>query len=255
MSLVDQQRDFHSHILSEEAVDWPGWDDRMQAGMAVYRNAYRARLMECMQASYDKTWSWVGDESFNAAAAHHLILNPPKSWTLDAIGLGFDETLHQLFADDPEVAELAWLEWEMQQAFVAEDVAPVDGAAFAEETSAFDDEGWTGLRLSFAPSLKVRSVQCDIAAIWSAISKEEAVSDPIALSTPAKLIVWREGLRPCFRQLDAEEGEALDMMQDGKSFGAMCDALSRSGDEDSSAARAGAMLGRWIADGLIIGLA
>jgi hypothetical protein len=71
------------------------------------------------------------------------------------------------------------------------------------------------------------------------------------LAEPAALIVWREGLSPVFRSLSALEAECLDRMRAGTSFGAMCEFLAEQHGTERAAAEAGAMLGRWIDDGLI----
>src|SRR3546814_3597676 len=92
--------------------------------MSVYRGNYRSALVEAMRSTYERTEKWVGEAAFRRAAAHHLIAHPPSSWTIDDAGAGFDRTCAELFANDPEVAELAWLEWTMLEAFTAPDVAP-----------------------------------------------------------------------------------------------------------------------------------
>lgn len=181
------------------------------------------------------------------------ILNPPTGWTLDDVGVGFPETLKQLFPDDPEVEELAWLEWEMQQVFIAPDSRKMDGAAFAEATADFGDDDWAEMRLAFAPEIRLRPIATAAALIWEALSRSEAPGGDVMLPSQTRLMIWREGLRPCFRQLEPPEAEALDMMLGGATFGSMCEFMQDSGG--ATAEMAGAMLGRWIGDELIAGLA
>jgi hypothetical protein len=47
------------------------------------------------------------------------------------------------------------------------------------------------------------------------------------------------------------EAECLDRMRLGASFGTMCEFLAEQHSSERAAAEAEAMLGRWIADGLI----
>lgn len=253
MTLLAVQRDFQARIIETGETESAQYS-RFEAGMAVYRNAYRARLVACLRETYDKTWSWIGDDSFDAAAAHHLILNPPTNWTLDDVGKGFPETLKQLFPNDPEVEELAWLEWEMQQVFVAPDSPKMDGVAFAETTLHFDHADWAGMRLSFAPEIRMRSVATAAARIWDALFRSETPLQSMLLPSAEALLVWREGLRPCFRQLEEMEYTALDRMIGGASFGEICALLAQGEAESSAAEMAGTMLGRWIGDQLVIGV-
>lgn len=252
IGLVQTQRAFQAQILSEDAPLPSGWDTpRMLSGLDIYRNAYRARLVSALRTSYERVWTWIGDEAFDAAAAHHLILNPPKSWTLDDAGQGFDNSLAELFPDDPEVAELAWLEWTMQTAFTAADADALDATGFATRTADFDEEEWASLRLSFVPSLVVGKVRTCCADIWRAIATEREAPDRLLLDTPATLIVWRDGLQPRFRVLEHEEAMALAALRDGRTLGDICESLVPLHGEEQAAAEAGAMLGRWIGDGMI----
>ena len=164
MTLAALQTRFHGAITGSGAPDDAGWDEAQRRGLAVYRNAYRMRLVETLRASFEKTWSWIGDDSFDTAAIHHLVAHPPASWTLDEAGRGFAATLAELFPGDPEVAELAALEWDMSQAFIAADAVAATAQDFARKTAAYADEHWSAMRLEFIPSLLVRPVATDCAA-------------------------------------------------------------------------------------------
>lgn len=253
IGLADTQRAFQAQILSEETPSPAGWDARMRAGLEVYRNAYRARLISALRAGYERVWTWVGDAAFDAAAAHHLILHPPTSWTLDDAGKGFDVTLAELFPQDPEVAELAWLEWAMQCAFTAADAETLDATGFATRTAGFDEADWASLRLMFAPSLVVQAVRTACADIWRAMAEAGDAPEAVVLDEAATLIVWRDGLQPRFRVLAPDEAEALAAMQRGASLGEVCQSLATMLGEEQASAEAGAILGRWIGDGLIVG--
>lgn len=255
IGLAETQRAFQAQILTEDAPLPAAWDSpRMLSGLDVYRNAYRARLISALRTSYERVWTWIGDEAFDAAAAHHLILNPPKSWTLDDAGLGFDATLAELFPDDPEVSELAWLEWTMQTAFTAPDSEALNAASFAARTTDFSEDDWAALRLSLVPSLVVHTIHTRCADIWRAIAAQGEAPDPVLLDTSATLIVWRDGLQPRFRVLVEAEAQALSALREGRTLGDICESLIPFHGEEAAAAQAGAMLGRWIGDGMIAGL-
>jgi hypothetical protein len=254
MTLAARQQAFMAAILDDETPLPDGWSARHAAGLAIYRNNYRSALVEALAATYERTCKWVGEESFRRAAAHHLILNPPGSWTIDAAGAGFDGTLAELFAADPEVAELAALEWAMHRAFVAADDTPLTAADFAAHTADFGEEDWGGLGFTFVSGTAALAVSHDIGALWKALGAQAFAAPDIALAEPHMLLVWREGLRPVFRLADAAEGEAFAMARDGGNFGDICAGLVERLGPDEGVARAGALLGRWLQDGLIAGL-
>ncbi|MBO9603669.1 MAG: putative DNA-binding domain-containing protein [Novosphingobium sp.] len=251
MTLAALQTRFHGAITGSGAPDDAGWDEAQRRGLAVYRNAYRMRLVETLRASFEKTWSWIGDDSFDTAAIHHLVAHPPASWTLDEAGRGFADTLVELFSGDPEVAELAALEWDMSQAFIGADAAAASAQDFAVATAAYTDEDWAAMRLDFVPGLAVRPVATDCAAIWHAIADGGPIPSDASLPAPRAVAVWRRGFQPCFRMLDDDEGESFALLRQGATFGSLCEMLIGLHGAEEGVRRAGSFITRWITDEIV----
>jgi hypothetical protein len=241
-------------ILDDDAALPEGWGARHAAALEVYRNNYRSSLVEALASTFERTQRWVGEDSFRRAAAHHVIAHPPGSWTIDAVGEGFDATLAELFANDPEVAELAALEWAMHRAFVAGDAASLTAPDFAAQTAGFSEEDWGELGFAVTPGARLLTVRHDVGALWNALKDEDFAAPDIGLAAPHALLVWREGLRPVFRLMDEADGAALALALRGDDFGEICAALVDRLGDDAGTARAGALLGQWLQDGLIAGL-
>lgn len=255
MTLAQSQAEFMANVLDEDHALPAGWSARHAAGLAIYRNNYRTSLVEALRSTFERTAAYVGEDAFRQAAAHHLITHPPGSWTLDHAGDGFAETLRELFKSDPEVAELGWLEAAMQRAFVAADAAPLDAESFAEATALFTEDDWSDMRLRFLPGTALAPVAHDIPALWRAIDPDgEVPKQADRLDAPMHLLVWREGLKPVFRLVDSSEGEAMTGLIGGASYGDACAMLVERLGEEAAIAQAGAMLGRWLHDGLIEGV-
>lgn len=254
-TLAARQADFMAQVLDDERPLPAGWTPRHAAGLAIYRNAYRARLVDALRDTYERTARWVGDDAFRAAAAHHVIQTPPNSWTLDHVAEGFVEVLEELFANDPEVTELAWLEWAMHRAFVAADIAPLDAAGFAAASAGFGEAEWAGLRLGFLPSVNFRVLSHDAGALWNTLAEDEFDAPDYVLPTPGAMIVWREDLRPTFMPVGEAEGHGLGGMLRGASYGELVESLAGKVGDEQAVMQAGAMLGRWLGNGLIAGLA
>ncbi|MEZ5680606.1 MAG: DNA-binding domain-containing protein [Erythrobacter sp.] len=245
-SLAQTQQDFLARILSENDPS-----DGRADGFAIYRNNYRSSLVEALRSTFERTERLVGEDSFRAAAAHHCIAYPPSSWTLDLAGDGFAETCSELFANDPDVAQLAALEWAMHRAFTARDVAPLDPAGFAAATAQFGEDQWAGLKLEFLPGLDVGSTDFDLVRLWSSLAGGSKGAELAALAERQSVITWREGERPVFVLRPQWEGRALTQMQSGASFQDACAILSEELGDDVAVGEAGQMLARWLGDGLV----
>jgi hypothetical protein len=250
MNLAEIQRGFTAYIRTEEQGQLETIAPHSLRGLPVYHYAYRASLIEALRDVFERTHGWLGDDLFDYAARAHILRCTPNSWTMSDYGLGFEETLTALYNDNAEVAELAWIDWSLRTAFNGPDAPTLDMASLA-------NVDWDAARLYLVPTLAMRPVTTNCAALWSALSDDNP-EPPAAemLDRPVMLTVWRHDLMPRFHSVSDEEHQALIMAQDGIAFGAICEVLT--GDEEDGAAvaeRVGAMLGRWIAEGVLVAVA
>ncbi|MFM5949174.1 MAG: putative DNA-binding domain-containing protein [Novosphingobium sp.] len=234
MSLLATQRSFLAEIAADD--DAPP----SSLGMAIYRNAYRARLSDALAVSFERTRRWVGEDLFNMAAAHYILAHPPSQWTLDAFGDRFPEALEALFAKDPEVAALAWLEWQMQQAFAAPDRSELTAAQLG--AAGLVDADWAEIRFTMAAGFASRPVRQDLARLWHSLSEDGAPVEGVDTAEPQVLIVWRQHFSPRFRLIDQGEAAVLDNLSNGVPFGQA--ASGRDPDQ------LGQWLAAWLTDGL-----
>lgn len=241
MSLLDTQRGFRDHILAGTDAPLPGAPER---GLAVYRHAYRAQLIASLRDTFEKTWAWLGDEAFDKAARHHVEHHAPKSWTLNEYGADFVQSLRALYPGDPEVAELAWLDWTLRRAFDGPDADAIKPEALAQVD-------WDNAVLIFVPTLTMGEVATNCAAIWGVLAEEKTPPAAERLAAPATIRVWRSGLTPKYRTIENFEQRALTLAMAGSSFADLCALLVEAGDTDRAAQNVGAVLALWLQDGLI----
>lgn len=235
MSLLALQSAFRDEIVAEDDGIAPS-----SPGMEIYRDAYRGRLLGALETSFERTRRWAGEEAFSTAACHYILTNPPCSWTLDDFGDCFPRLLQELFAGDPEVAELAWIEWHMQRAFAAPDLAELDPATLASAGLAADD--WDHLGFSMAARFAARPIATNCAALWLAMAGDsDGEFTPEAIDG-ASLIIWRRGLEPHFRVIDADEHHALSRIASGATLGQIA--------ADVQPDLLGTWLARWLGDAL-----
>jgi hypothetical protein len=248
MSLAVIQQDFRAYLRSGNDEIAASVADGARHGLAVYRHAFRANLIACLRDTFTKSSAWLGEADFEIAALEHIALHPPSSWTLSDYGEGFPETLARIHPRDPEIEELAWLDRALRRAFDGPDSRVQDRAAMA-------DVDWESAVLSVAPTLALRPITTNGAAIWSAMADGLAPPAAAALTGFAGLAVWRRDLTPYFRTLDEAEYRALEQVALGQSFGQLCAGLASDDQPPEIAAiLAGGWLARWLSDGIVTGV-
>jgi hypothetical protein len=248
MNLAALQQDFRSWLVdaSNDAAARIG--SSATPGLLVYQNNYRSQLVACLEEAFERVHGWLGDEAFLIAAMDHIDRVPPNHWTLDAYPQGFVETLSNLYPEDPEVAELAWLDHALAVAFAGRDAGPL-------ALEALTDIDWDHALLQFTPTLAIGSASTNAAAIWSALTAADLPPSAEILPEPAAVLVWRQGFTSCFRSIDTVERHAIDYVRQGASFGSLCAMLTDEYGAAESVARAGALLGQWLGEGLVVDIA
>lgn len=248
MTLEQIQRDFRAYVVAGSPAIEASIAEPARRGLAVYRHAYRANLIACLRDSFEKTAAWLGEDAFERAALAHIEATPPSGWTLGDYGEGFDDTLAARYPADPEIAELAWLDWRLRRAFDGPDVEVEDLASSA-------DIDWETVRFRLAPTLAVREIETNAPALWSAMADGGAPPPANLLDDRQALAVWRRELSPRFRTLGEREYRALTSAGAGDSFGMICAVIAEAtGAAEDPAATAGAMLAGWLAEQIVVGV-
>ena len=243
MNLLTLQRNLRNHLIQGSEDIGREIRGDSSARLAVYHHAYRAQLMDCLRDTFERVWTWLGDAGFETAGQKHIELHPPHGWTLADYGNGFDRTLKDLYPNDPEIAELAWLDWSLRRAFDGPDATSLEAA----DLSRVD---WNTAILCMVPTLRIGSILTNSAAIWTALSDRKSPPSTQRLAAPMALRVWRVGLTPRFRSIDALEQHALQMAIEGATFATVCTAIE-SARHSKAAEVAGGFLASWLQDGLI----
>lgn len=245
MMLAEMQQQFRDWLA--RSADAPSLRQGLHAerGLAVYQNNYRTQLVNVLRASYPQLLAWLGEAAFVEAAVQHIDRHPPSSWTLDVYGVDFADTLHALYPNNPDLQELAWIEWNLSDAFVARDAGTV-------ALDQLGDIDWDTARLRLSPSLCLHAVTTNATAIWSALQADSTVPEPEMLDAPAGMIVWRRDFSCQLRQIDAIEYGALSALREDDHFQALCDVLVERLGEAQGVERAGHLLAGWLAAGIVV---
>ena len=78
---------------------------------------------------------------------------------------------------------------------------------------------------------------------------------PVLEHEPTAICVTRSDERVRYRAIPPGECEALAAAMDGETFAAICERVAEEVGEADAARRAAELLGAWVADGLIAGIA
>ena len=235
MSLLERQFAFRAEIAAGDDAAPPS-----SRGMDIYRNAYRGRLLGALEVSFERTRRWIGEDTFQAVARHHVLTCPPTGWSLDDYGSEFPALLAGLFGNDPEVAELAWLEWHLQRAFAAADAPELDPTELGAR--GYSAEEWAAMRFTMATGFAAAPVATDVIELWEALAEERSGACTVTGHADAALLVWRSRLSPRYRLAWIDELHALEALAGGASLGALA--------EHHDAARLGEWLSQWLGEGI-----
>lgn len=245
MTLAELQRDFRTWLVTPSDGAAQRFGAGAQPGLAVYQNNYRAQLVGCLEVSYPQVRRWLGDDAFREASITHIERRQPHTWTLDHYGRDFAETLLSMYPRNPDLQDLAWIEWALAEAFVAGDAAPMPADALAHVD-------WDNARLKLTPSLSLHTATTNADVIWEALEADTDVPEGAILQAPGGFVVWRRDFTSLLKRVDAIEYAALLSVRDDDRFEALCDKLVGRLGENEGVARAGTLLADWLSAGIIV---
>src|SRR3989338_3715406 len=142
MRLSDWQAQVQTYLQGPDAQPNPALQASLlgsaalsaEQGLAIYHNAYRARLLEALRGDYPAVHGWLGDQQFDALAGAYIAAHPSRHFSLRWLGAelaSFIET-YLVPAQAAPLGELARLEWAFGLAF---DAAAAEALTLAQMAS------------------------------------------------------------------------------------------------------------------------
>ena len=255
-SLRELQCGLQRHLLGEDSgvssaiVDAPPLPAVER--LAIYKNAYRVRLIDALHETYPVLHGLIGDELWVALGEAFVAAHPSPHRSIRWYGrelAGFMAATPP-FDASPILSEMATLEWTLSEVFDAEDADSIQRLSLA----AVQPSAWSGLKFVFHPSLRRLKFVWNTAAVWKAMSADETPPRPQQAEAPAPWLLWRQDLQNYFRSMRGHEAAALDVALRRGCFGEICTELSEWMPEDEVPAAAAGFLGAWADSGIIIAL-
>jgi len=231
--------------LAHLVRDMPGADAQQRLG--IYHHAYRARLAEVLADSFVKTNLYMGSDAFEHDAKAFAVSHPPLTRSLSRYGAAFPAHLASLYPDNPELHELAQLDWDLRTRFDSADVPALTVALVQAQAQA---PSWLSGLAPLHPGLVLRQITTNVVPIWRAIEADEEVPEVHHHTQPKTMAVWRKALQPHFQTLDDDEASFLQHLMDGHSIEDTANALAGT-PALPDPQRLGGWLQAWLADGML----
>jgi hypothetical protein len=256
MRLSDWQAQVQAYLLNPDAQPNPALQDSLlgsaalsaEQGLAIYHNAYRARLLEALRGDYPVVHGWLGDEEFDALALAYLDAHPSQHFSLRWLGAQLPDFIdgYLVPAQSAPLSELARLEWAFTLAFDAPDGLPLSLTQMAELPA----EDWPTLQVRLLPSVQWLVCRHNSLALWRACKEQGDFPGSQPLEEVETCVIWRDQLITRYRSLAADEAAALrSMTVHGWSFAELCGELAHLGEQ--TPAQAVGWLRQWLADGIL----
>ena len=254
-ALFELQKDWVASVLQdtlpEEAPTLlslaQSGSDTAHDRLGIYHRAYRLRLCEVLRDSFAKTSAYMG-ELFDQHASEFAVAQPPALRNLGRYGASLPALLQQTYPDNPELAELAQLDWDLRSRFDGAD-AP---AATLDALQPNDEGNIPCLTMSspLHPSVVLRNSHSNAVKLWRAIDDDTEVPEVQLDDSGAGLVVWRWDLQPHFMRLDAAQYRFMQALAEGSSIQ---DAAQSFADTEvlSTPEVLGAWLQSWLSQGLL----
>lgn len=248
------QAAFQDHLLKGDDAVLQYLTDTPRAPaeqrLAIYHNAYRARLVEALAGDYAQLQKLLGAERFSQLCHAYISEHPSHYFSLRWFGRQMPAFLG--YAEEPGShdwpAEMAGLEWAFTESFDAADAELVTEADAAVIPAA----AWPGLIVAFHPSVRCLILWWNTPARWRAAKREQKPPQPLRLPEPTACLLWRQALTTQFRTLAADETVALRAAMAGASFAEICGALAETlQDQEQVPMRAAGFLKGWLASDMV----
>ncbi len=234
--------------------------------LAVYGNAYYARLLECMREFFPAMVHALSEEVFDAFTLRYLNEHPSQSYTLNRLADNFVEHLQQTRSeldedDDPAVGDgqdpsvgwpeflidLARLEWTIDEVF---DGPGVEGKPLltAEVLQVIDPERWPAARLVPVPCLRLLAFRFPVNQYYTDFRHGDSPEMPDVAET--YLALNRRDYVVRRLELSQPQYELLSALASGQTVGQAVAEAARSVEEvESFSASLAAWFQLWAAEG------
>lgn len=254
--LIDIQNGFQGYLLTGEIASiLPAIiedDLPKEKRLNIYFDAYRLRLLDITQQDYSKTLVLLGEEQFEQAFLAYLKAYPSTHFSARYFGQYFSQFLKDCspYSEYPVFSEMADFEWALMSTLDAADAPLITQT----ELNNLPEDAWSNLKLSFHPSVILKSYQWDTPFLWKSIENNEAPRNPTLLKEAQHWLIWRKGLRSLYHSISPAQALLFNSMRQGLCFHECLEKLNEIMEEAEIPAFAISNLQFWIHSEMVSGI-
>ncbi len=225
-------------------------DAHAEHRLAVYYNAYRIRLIDCLAVDYPALCKLVGRDAFEDLALAYLLRYPSTQPSVRWFGRHLSAYLRDEYrGEDRELlAEMAAWEWAQAMVFDAADSATTVGV---DDLAAVAPVRWPALRFEFNPALRWVDLHWNVPPIEQALALDDAAPERERQAFARRWLLWRQNLKTHWRSLDVHEAWAIEQARAGLNFGELCEGILEWVDASQAPLAGAGLLRQWVSDGLL----
>jgi hypothetical protein len=203
------------------------------------------QLIDALETYYPRLSTYMGHRAFQHAAMRHFERHSAQIQTMAHYAGDFSRTLCTLYPDNPELRELAWIEYALDEALMAPGTETMNPCHLLQVD-------WKHVQLRFTSTLRTARACTNAADIWRAL--EHGVTPPECrmLDEAGGFLVWRSGREGVLYGAGMLEYMAVLHVQANGNFASLCSLLAQR-LEGSGLLRASSLLAGWTHSGLLAG--
>ncbi len=240
--LLNKSLDIEKHIVASEQCN-------ANIRLAIYANAYVARLTEVLIKDYPALYMLLGDEKFKKIASEYIKHHPSCFRSVRWFGMYLSKFLSEdnNYKTHTMPIELAQFEWHLSEAFDAADSQVLT----LNELLNVAAEEWPIMKIKLMPSLRMGYLQWNTLSFWQATQQNQINIEPAVLEQQSHYLIWRNQFHVKFREASREEMVVVEDIMNGNNFAAICERLCEFHAPEHVALIAVNLLKKWISDGII----
>jgi hypothetical protein len=164
--------------------------------LAIYRDGYRARLVECLADDYPILRHALGPGAFEELCSAYVDRHPSRSPSLNAFGRSMEafvrgegeaEARSELAVPRAFAGDLAALEWSIVEVIHA----PASEPLTLENLQGVPADAWAGARLVANTAIVLRRFEYPVNAYFQQV--RDGQQPPIPAAAPSATVVYRSG--------------------------------------------------------------
>lgn len=216
---------------------------------SIYREGYRARLIECLSDDYPVFKRTVGQDAFTTFAHGYINAHPSHSPNLNVYSCHLadfllQESLGQWAPHRAFLSDLCRLEWAIVQALHA----PIFDALPAASLSELPVAAWAHARFVPAPSLVVLRSDYPVNAYFQGAMDDDVSALSVPVLGPSAVAIYRNAQALWRRALTPAMCAMLIPLLEGKTLGQAIASIEQSVTDSQTLEELSTHLSAWFAE-------